>query len=40
MVFDAAVIYAHNEYELGIWRRKIIKFGSSISCIIVGIFPE
>jgi protein-ribulosamine 3-kinase len=27
MVFDAAVMYAHNEYELGMWRREIIRFG-------------
>lgn len=26
MVFDAAAFYAHNEYELGIWRRKMVKF--------------
>jgi protein-ribulosamine 3-kinase len=27
MVFDAAAMYAHNEYELGMWRREIIGFG-------------
>ncbi|KAL8958542.1 MAG: hypothetical protein Q9193_004422 [Seirophora villosa] len=27
VVFDAAAFYAHNEYELGTWRRKTIKFG-------------
>lgn len=27
MVFDAAAFYAHNEYELGIWRREMVKFG-------------
>lgn len=26
MVFDAAAFYAHNEYELGIWRRKMVQF--------------
>ena len=27
VVFDSSALYAHNEYELGMWRRKIIKFG-------------
>lgn len=27
MIFDAAAFYAHNEYELGIWRREMVKFG-------------
>lgn len=27
MVFDAAAFYAHNEYELGIWRREMVRFG-------------
>ncbi len=27
VVFDASAFYAHNEYELGTWRRKTIKFG-------------
>lgn len=27
VVFDASAFYAHNEYELGTWRREIIKFG-------------
>ncbi|KAL8769893.1 MAG: hypothetical protein Q9194_005322 [Teloschistes cf. exilis] len=27
VVFDASAFYAHNEYELGTWRRQIIKFG-------------
>ncbi|KAG8158449.1 hypothetical protein KVR01_011571 [Diaporthe batatas] len=26
MIFDAAAFYAHNEYELGIWRRDMVKF--------------
>lgn len=26
MVFDAAASYAHNEYELAIWRREMVKF--------------
>lgn len=26
-IFDAAVLYAHHEYELGMWRREIIRFG-------------
>ncbi|KAL8685401.1 MAG: hypothetical protein Q9224_005832 [Gallowayella concinna] len=26
IVFDASAFYAHNEYELGTWRRKTIKF--------------
>lgn len=26
VVFDASVLYAHNEYELGMWRREIIRF--------------
>ena len=26
-VFDAAVMYAHNEYDLGMWRREVIRFG-------------
>jgi len=25
-IFDAACLYAHNEYELGMWRRPSIKF--------------
>lgn len=28
-VFDAAVMYAHNEYELGMWRREVIRFGKT-----------
>ncbi|KAH8768353.1 Fructosamine kinase-domain-containing protein [Diaporthe sp. PMI_573] len=27
MIFDAAAFYAHNEYELGIWRREMVRFG-------------
>ncbi|KAJ2899240.1 uncharacterized protein MKZ38_003340 [Zalerion maritima] len=27
VVFDASCFYAHNEYELGMWRREIIRFG-------------
>ncbi|KAL8712660.1 MAG: hypothetical protein Q9220_003192 [cf. Caloplaca sp. 1 TL-2023] len=27
VVFDASAFYAHNEYELGTWRRETIKFG-------------
>jgi protein-ribulosamine 3-kinase len=26
-VFDAAVMYAHHEYDLGMWRREVIRFG-------------
>lgn len=26
VVFDASAFYAHNEYELGTWRRKVVKF--------------
>ena len=26
-IFDAAVFYGHNEYDLGMWRRDIIRFG-------------
>lgn len=26
VVFDASVMYAHNEYELGMWRREIVRF--------------
>lgn len=29
VVFDASAFYAHNEYELGTWRRETIKFGRS-----------
>ena len=27
VVFDAACLYAHNEHELGTWRRRGVKFG-------------
>ncbi|KAL8736837.1 MAG: hypothetical protein Q9181_002280 [Wetmoreana brouardii] len=27
VVFDASAFYAHNEYELGTWRRQEVKFG-------------
>ena len=27
VVFDAAVHYAHNEFEFGMWRRDIVRFG-------------
>lgn len=27
MVFDAAVFYGHNEYDLGMWRREMVRFG-------------
>lgn len=27
VVFDASCLYAHNEYELGTWRREVVKFG-------------
>jgi protein-ribulosamine 3-kinase len=27
MIFDASVHYAHNEMELGMWRRDVIRFG-------------
>lgn len=26
VIFDASSFYAHNEYELGMWRREIIRF--------------
>lgn len=26
-IFDAAVFYGHNEYDLGMWRRAVIRFG-------------
>ncbi|KAI4596202.1 hypothetical protein KJ359_005709 [Pestalotiopsis sp. 9143b] len=26
VVFDASCMYAHNEYEIGMWRREIIRF--------------
>ncbi|SMY21054.1 unnamed protein product [Zymoseptoria tritici ST99CH_1A5] len=26
-IFDAAVFYGHNEYDLGMWRRELIRFG-------------
>lgn len=26
-IFDAAVMYAHNEYDIAMWRRDIIRFG-------------
>ncbi|KAL8657877.1 MAG: hypothetical protein Q9226_001474 [Calogaya cf. arnoldii] len=29
VVFDASAFYAHNEYELGTWRRETIKFSRS-----------
>ncbi|KAL8938444.1 MAG: hypothetical protein Q9216_003895 [Gyalolechia sp. 2 TL-2023] len=29
VVFDSSAFYAHNEYELGMWRRRTIKFGRS-----------
>lgn len=28
VVFDASVFYAHNEYELGMWRRDELRIGS------------
>ena len=27
IVFDSSAMYAHNEYELGMWRREIIRIG-------------
>ena len=27
VVYDASSLYAHNEYELGTWRRETIRFG-------------
>jgi protein-ribulosamine 3-kinase len=29
LVFDAAAHYAHNEFELGMWRRDIVRFSKS-----------
>ncbi|KAK5361869.1 hypothetical protein LTR20_009449 [Exophiala xenobiotica] len=29
VVFDAASMYAHNEFELGMWRRDIVRFGKA-----------
>lgn len=29
VIFDAAVMYAHNEFELGMWRREGGKFGNA-----------
>jgi protein-ribulosamine 3-kinase len=29
VVFDAAVMYAHNEFELGMWRRDVVRFGKA-----------
>lgn len=26
-IFDAAVLYAHNEYDISMWRRDICRFG-------------
>lgn len=27
VLFDISAMYAHNEYELGMWRRDVVKFG-------------
>lgn len=27
VVYDASCLYAHNEYEIGTWRRQVVKFG-------------
>jgi protein-ribulosamine 3-kinase len=29
IMFDASVHYAHNELELGMWRREVIRFGKA-----------
>ena len=29
VVLDACALYAHNEMELGMWRREVIKFGKT-----------
>lgn len=29
VIFDASVHYAHNELELGMWRREVIRFGKA-----------
>lgn len=29
VIFDASVHYAHNELELGMWRRDVIRFGKA-----------
>ncbi|KAI0156468.1 Fructosamine kinase-domain-containing protein [Xylariaceae sp. FL1272] len=29
VVFDASVLYAHNEYEIGMWRREIVRFNQT-----------
>lgn len=26
VVFDASCMYAHNEYDIGMWRRKVVRF--------------
>ncbi|KAK5097146.1 hypothetical protein LTS08_007167 [Lithohypha guttulata] len=30
-IFDAAVMYAHNEYDIAMWRRDICRFGRTHS---------
>ncbi|KAH9893009.1 Fructosamine kinase-domain-containing protein [Xylariomycetidae sp. FL2044] len=29
VVFDASAMYAHNEYEIGMWRREVVRFDRS-----------
>jgi fructosamine-3-kinase len=29
VVFDAAAMYAHSEFELGMWRRDVVRFGKT-----------
>lgn len=35
VVFDAAVMYAHNEFELGMWRRDVVRFGKVLCSSIL-----
>lgn len=39
MIFDASVHYAHNELELGMWRRDVIRFGKAYFRQYLGHFP-
>jgi len=29
VVYDSSAMYAHNEFELGMWRREIVRFGKT-----------
>ncbi|MCJ1392168.1 hypothetical protein MMC18_005035 [Xylographa bjoerkii] len=39
VVFDAAAMYAHNEFELGMWRRDIVRFGRTYIEQYFGNYP-